>query len=192
VLTLYAFSCANWQRPRAEVRSLFGLFRRYLRDQTQRCLAQSIRLNVIGRRDRLDRSLLASIEQAERSTAQCDRMILRIAVDYSAQSSLMRMCQAQRRPTHIERDAFARQLAAVDHSLPVEEVDLLIRTGGEQRMSDFLLWECAYAELLFLAQLWPDFNAADFDSAVAEYARRDRRFGRIPIPAASGRSAHHG
>ena len=192
VLTLYAFSCANWQRPRAEVRSLFGLFRRYLRDQTQRCLAQSIRLNVIGRRDRLDPALLALIEHAERSTAQCSRMILRIAVDYSSQWSLMHACHAQRELTHVERDGFARQLAAVDHSLPVDEVDLLIRAGGELRMSDFLLWECAYAELHFLTRLWPDFDAGDFDAALAEFARRDRRFGRIGTSASSTRSVHHG
>lgn len=179
VLTLYAFSCANWQRPRAEVRSLFGLFRRYLKEQTRRCLEQSIRLNVIGRRDRLDRRLLALIHHAEQVTAHCRRMILRIAVDYSAQGSLMHACHASRELAHIEHEEFARLLAAVDHSVPVGEVDLLIRTGGEKRMSDFLLWECAYAELHFVPRLWPDFDADDFGSALVEYAHRERRFGRI-------------
>jgi undecaprenyl diphosphate synthase len=191
VLTLYAFSCANWQRPRAEVRSLFALFRRYLRTQTQRCLEQSIRLNVIGRRDRLDRRLLALIEDAEKATARCDRMILRIAVDYSAQWSLMQACHRARWFTHIERDEFVRQLAVIDHSIPVGEVDLLIRTGGEQRMSDFLLWECAYAELHFLPRMWPDFTADDFAAALTEYSGRDRRFGRIEA-AQRKDGTHHG
>ena len=179
VLTLYAFSCANWHRPRAEVRSLFGLFRRYLRSQTQRCLEQSIRLNVIGRRDRLDGRLLALVHHAEAATAHCSRMILRIAVDYSAQWSLMHASDASRESTSIDHDGFIRQLAAVNHSIPVPEVDLLIRTGGEQRMSDFLLWECAYAELCFQSRMWPDFDASDFESALDDFSGRDRRFGRI-------------
>jgi undecaprenyl diphosphate synthase len=188
VLTLYAFSCANWHRPRGEVRSLFGLFRRYLRNQTQRCLEQSIRLNVIGRRDRLDQRLLTLIERAEQSTAHCSRMLLRIAVDYSAQWSLMHASHASREFTSIDRDGFERHLAAVNHSIPVPEVDLLIRTGGEQRMSDFLLWECAYAELCFQPRMWPDFDAGDFESALNDYSSRDRRFGRIEPT----RRAQHG
>jgi undecaprenyl diphosphate synthase len=179
VLTVYAFSCANWQRPRAEVHSLFSLFRRYLKEQTRRCLEQSIRLNIIGRRDRLDRALLALIERAEQSTGHCTRMILRIAIDYSAQWSLMQASRASRELDDIEPEEFARQLATVNHAVPVGDVDLLIRTGGEQRMSDFLLWECAYAELHFIAKLWPDFDEADFAAALIEYAGRDRRFGRI-------------
>lgn len=192
VLTLYAFSCANWQRPRAEVRSLFGLFRRYLKEQTQRCLEQSIRLNIIGRRDRLDGQLLSLIECAERSTAHCSRMILRIAVDYSAQWSLMHACHASREITDIDHDGFARQLAAVNHSVTVSDVDLLIRTGGEQRMSDFLLWECAYAELHFLSRMWPDFDGDDFESALIEFSQRDRRFGRIGDTTAVTPRLHHG
>jgi undecaprenyl diphosphate synthase len=179
VLTVYAFSCANWQRPRAEVHSLFGLFRRYLKEQTRRCLEQSIRLNIIGRRDRLDRALLALIQSAEQATAHCTRMILRIAIDYSAQWSLMHASHASRELEHIEPEEFSRQLAAVNHAIPVSDVDLLIRTGGEQRMSDFLLWECAYAELHFIAKLWPDFDGDDFASALIEFSGRDRRFGRV-------------
>jgi undecaprenyl diphosphate synthase len=192
VLTLYAFSCANWHRPRGEVRSLFGLFRRYLKNQTQRCLEQSIRLNVIGRRDRLDRRLLALIEHAEQMTAYCSRMVLRIAVDYSAQWSLMHACHEASDLTRLDHDGFARRLAAVTHSVQVGEVDLLIRTGGEQRMSDFLLWECAYAELHFLSCMWPDFNGDDFASALIEYSNRDRRFGRIPASPSMVRRIHHG
>lgn len=192
VLTLYAFSCANWQRPRAEVHSLFGLFRRYLKEQTRRCLEQSIRLNVIGRRDRLDDQTLSLIESAEQSTAHCTRMILRIAIDYSAQWSLMHASHASREIDDIEHDGFVRQLAAINHAIPVSDVDLLIRTGGEQRMSDFLLWECAYAELHFVARMWPDFDADDFEAALSEFSRRDRRFGRIDSPAEVARGIHHG
>jgi len=192
VLTLYAFSCANWQRPREEVRSLFGLFRRYLATQTQRCLEQSIRLNVIGRRDRLDTKLLALIERAEALTAHCSRMILRIAVDYSAQWSLVAACEVSRGEARVDRDVFVRRLAEVNHAIVVPDVDLLIRTGGELRMSDFLLWECAYAELCFLPRLWPDFDAEDFAAALVEFSRRERRFGRIEDPACDSRRIRHG
>jgi undecaprenyl diphosphate synthase len=191
VLTLYAFSCANWQRPPGEVRSLFSLFRRYLKEQTRRCLEQSIRLNIIGRRDRLDRPLLALMRQAEQATAHCTRMMLRIAIDYSAQWSLMQASHSLREIEHIEPEEFSRQLAAVNHAVPVGDVDLLIRTGGEQRMSDFLLWECAYAELHFLSKLWPDFDGDDFAGALSEFSARDRRFGRIAIAQSVGQGLHH-
>jgi undecaprenyl diphosphate synthase len=191
VLTVYAFSCANWQRPRAEVHALFSLFRRYLEEQTRRCLEQSIRLNIIGRRDRLDRSLLALIQSAEQSTAHCTRMILRIAIDYSAQWSLMHASHASRELEDIEPEEFSRQLAAVNHAIPVSDVDLLIRTGGEKRMSDFLLWECAYAELHFVSKLWPDFDGDDFASALVEFSGRDRRFGRIDSIGSVARGIPH-
>ena len=179
VLTIYAFSQANWHRPLPEVRGLFRLFRSYLKEQTGRCVEQSIRLNVVGRRDRLDPRLLALIQEAEQATEHCTRMTLRIAVDYSAQWSLMQVCHSLHVPVSIDPQRFARQLAAVDHAIPVSEVDLLIRTGGEQRMSDFMLWECAYAELYFVTRLWPDFDEKDFEAALVEFARRDRRFGSI-------------
>jgi undecaprenyl diphosphate synthase len=179
-LTLYAFSAANWQRPLDEVSGLFALFRHHLQTQTRRCLEQSIRINVIGRRDRLSAELLDLIERSERATAHCTGMCLRIAVDYSAQHSLIEVCRRLRSEDGIDRSRFAETLAAVDHvALPAPEVDLLIRTGGEKRLSDFLLWECAYAELHFVDCLWPDFDERTFDEALQEYARRDRRFGAI-------------
>jgi undecaprenyl diphosphate synthase len=179
-LTLYAFSSDNWFRPRAEVEALFGLLRRYLITETDRCLAESIRLNVIGRRDRLNRTLLAQIEQSERLTEKSTGMHLRLAVDYSSRYTLMqatlRATPASPRPAQ-----FLRQLAEVDHSAPAApEVDLLIRTGGERRLSDFLLFECAYAELHFVDCLWPDFDAAAFAQTLEEYSHRQRRFGRVP------------
>jgi undecaprenyl diphosphate synthase len=218
-LSLYAFSAANWERPKSEVSALLRLLQRYLLTQTRRCLEQSIRINVIGRRDRLSPALRRAIEHSERATAECSRMCLRIAVDYSAQYSLMEAARrslagtpggapalsalaAPHEPTpqgtphdgtpHSsaarDRAQFLANLAAVDHSVDAPpEVDLLIRTGGEQRLSDFLLWECAYAELYFSQTLWPDFDAAALDAALADYSRRERRFGQISAaPARAG------
>jgi undecaprenyl diphosphate synthase len=180
-LTLYAFSSDNWLRPRAEVDALFALLRRYLMTETDRCLEESIRLNVIGRRDRLNPTLRAQIERSEELTAACSRMHLRLAVDYSSRYSIAEAGRRLHGTEAVERDEYLRQLAAVDHSDPVTpEVDLLIRTGGEQRLSDFLLWECAYAELLFLNCPWPEFDEAQLAQALEEYSRRQRRFGRIP------------
>jgi undecaprenyl diphosphate synthase len=183
-LTLYAFSAANWHRPTGEVSALFTLLRRYLLTQTQRCLEQSIRINVIGRRDRLSAGLLRLIERSEATTAHCSRMQLRLAIDYSAQHSLLEACRQLRAEPDIDRARFIEQLARVDHAAIVApDVDLLIRTGGEKRLSDFLLWECAYAELYFVDCLWPDFDAQGFVAALAEYARRERRFGGLTAAA---------
>jgi undecaprenyl diphosphate synthase len=185
-LTLYAFSSANWERPPAEVGALFTLLRCHLLTQTERCLEQSIRINVIGRRDRLSAGLVELIERSERATARGNGMRLRIAVDYSAQHGLIEACRRMQADAEIDRSRFLERLAAVDHSAePAAEVDLLIRTGGEKRLSDFLLWECAYAELLFLDCLWPDFDAQAFDDALADFAGRERRFGQIPTPASA-------
>jgi undecaprenyl diphosphate synthase len=180
-LTLYAFSAANWERPREEVSALFTLFRRYLLTQTCRCVEQSIRINVIGRRDRLDSDLREAIEKSEAATARCSRMRLRIAVDYSAQDSLVETCNRSRLDdSHVDRARFLERLAEVNHAIvPGPEVDLLIRTGEEKRLSDFLLWECAYAELYFTDCLWPDFDEDALKRALADYETRERRFGRI-------------
>ncbi len=195
-LTLYAFSAANWRRPEGEVSGLFALFKRYLLTQTHPCLEQSIRINVIGRRDRLGLDLREQIERSERATAHCTGMLLRIAVDYSAQDSLVEVCRRLRSDGKLDRSRFVEELAQVDHAvLPTPEVDLLIRTGGEKRLSDFLLWECAYAELHFVDIMWPDFDERAFEQALQEYARRERRFGAIdearPASVALA-SANHG
>jgi undecaprenyl diphosphate synthase len=153
-LTLYAFSSDNWRRPPAEVTGLMRLFGRYLRSEAAELAARGIRLAVIGRRDRLPPSLLSAIAAVESATAQGTALDLRIAVDYSSR-------------------------AAVRSGALLPDVDLLIRTGGEQRLSDFLLWECAYAELWFTACLWPDFDAAVFAAALHDFRMRDRRFGAI-------------
>ena len=179
ILTLYAFSSANWARPPAEIAALMRLFGQYLFTETRRCMEQSIRINVIGRRDRLGENLLRSIEQSERSSAEGSGMLLRIAVDYSSQHSIMQAAQRAGRQAELATPQdFHRLLHEVDHcAYPASEVDLLIRTGGERRLSDFLLWECAFAEFHFSDCLWPDFDDQRFRSALEDYGGRQRRFG---------------
>jgi len=180
-LTLYAFSGDNWKRPGSEVATLMRLFARYLRAETPRCIAESVQLSVIGRRDRIGESLAAAIERAERATAGGTRLHLRIAIDYSARDVLVRAAAeaAQRGPC--TRDEFSALVGRAERGpAPARDVDLLIRTGGEQRLSDFMLWECAYAELYFTHTMWPDFDAERLRGALAEFARRERRFGDVP------------
>lgn len=177
-LTLYAFSSANWSRPTAEISALMRLFGQYLFTETRRCVEQSIRLNIIGRRDRLSENLLRSIEQSEKSSAAGSGMLLRLAVDYSSQHSILRAAQRAGRDADLSADAYQRLLNEVDHcAYSVSAVDLLIRTGNERRLSDFLLWESAFAELHFSDCLWPDFNEQRFQSALNDYGGRQRRFG---------------
>ena len=179
-LTLYAFSAANWARPPTEVAALMRLFGQYLFTETRRCIEQSIRLNVIGRRDRLSDSLLRSIEQSERLSAGGSGMHLRIAVDYSSQHSILEAARRGAGDPSLSAESFRRLLHEVDHcAYPAGDVDLLIRTGSERRLSDFLLWECAYAELHFADCLWPDFDEARFCRALADFAGRERRFGAL-------------
>jgi undecaprenyl diphosphate synthase len=186
-LTLYAFSSDNWGRPNLEVDALMRLLQRYLTTETRQCIEQAIRINVIGRRDRLRPSLVRAIEQSERLTADCSRMNLRIAIDYSSQHSILEVARRAPRGGGLSVEAFQDLLARVDHSVPDSgAVDLLIRTGGEQRLSDFLLWDCAYAELYFTDRLWPDFGEAELNSALADYARRQRRFGKVLVTAETG------
>lgn len=178
VLTLYAFSADNWLRPRREVSALMKLMKRYLVSERIRCLENGIRVNVIGRRDRLAPELVRSIEDLEQFTAGGQRMLLRLAVDYSARQLLLHAAQTPGKAQDFED--FENRLASVSHSVAdVPNVDLLIRTGGEQRLSDFLLWECAYAELVFSHTYWPDYTEQEFQMALDEFSRRDRRFGQL-------------
>jgi len=181
-LTLFAFSSDNWQRPDREVRALMGLFRRYLSTEAARCAANGVRLSVIGRRDRLPDILVRAIEEAEAKTATGRNLWLRIAVDYSGRDAILRAAGRCRGSAAAEpsRELFSRLLADSPQADPAPDVDLLIRTGGEKRLSDFLLWECAYAELVFTDRMWPDFGAADLADAVREFQGRERRFGRVP------------
>lgn len=171
-LTLYAFSSDNWQRPRPEVNALFALLHTYLADETEHLRERGIRLTTIGRRDRLPKSLTLAIEAAEAATASGRDLHLRIAVDYSSREAIARAARRMPHRSNAPREDLGRILSMPD-------VDLLIRTGGEQRLSDFLLWEAAYAELVFLTVPWPDFAREDLIGALAEFARRGRRFGGI-------------
>ncbi len=180
-LTLYAFSCDNWGRPPGEVAALLRLLRRSLLTETGHCAESLVRVNVIGRRDRLSPDLLRAIEHCERMTAEGSRLNLRIAIDYSARHSILQAARSGLAGAGGEERQFLQRMDEVNHSaLATEGVDLLIRTGGEKRLSDFLLWECAYAELYFTDCLWPDFDADGLHQALSDYARRQRRFGRVP------------
>ena len=174
ILTVYAFSSDNWQRPAAEVSALMKMFHSYLRREQAECVKNGVRVSVIGRRDRLPRMLLPVIESTEKATAAGKKLHLRIAVDYSSRSAILKA--ARKLKSKGTREDFAAALGGLD-------VDLLIRTGGEKRLSDFLLWECAYAELVFTPVMWPDFSASDLGAAVAEFHSRERRFGAVPAAA---------
>ena len=188
-LTLYAFSSDNWRRPSREVALLMRLFRRYLISEVARCVTNGVRMKIIGRRDRIPPELLRAICNAETETRDGRTLELRIAVDYSARDAILRAARKMNReaPRHAEsdREEFARLLAKVDNGIgESRDVDLLIRTGGEQRLSDFLLWECAYAEMYFTRRMWPEFGPTDLAQAVEEFRARERRFGSVPAVAA--------
>ena len=172
-LTLFAFSSDNWRRPRDEVAALMSLLRRYLQAELARLVDNDVRLTVIGRRDRLPDGLGNAIADAERRSAAGTRLHLRIAIDYSARDAIAHAAAAWRLERPPSREEFSRLLAGDAH----RDVDLLIRTSGEKRLSDFLIWETAYAELCFVDTLWPDFGADDLRLALADFHRRERRFG---------------
>lgn len=176
-LTLYAFSSDNWSRPTPEVRALMRLLSRSLLIESKRCLENNVRLSVIGRRDRLPAALLRAIHESEATTARGQRLHLRIAIDYSSRDAMLQAAELLHGETPT-RERYAELLAqAIHDSTRSPDVDLLIRTGGEQRLSDFLLWECAYAELFFTRTMWPDFGDNEFLAALRAFEERDRRFG---------------
>jgi undecaprenyl diphosphate synthase len=186
-MTLYAFSSENWRRPAEEVENIFWLLRSYLRLETERLRQRGARLEVIGRRDRLPTRLVREIEQAEFATAEGRRFRLRVAIDYSSRDAITRAALRAGALLAEDPGASAESLARrVNAALTAEsgEVDLLIRTGGEKRLSDFLLWESAYAELLFTERMWPEFDGNDLEAAIAEFGRRERRFGAVPVAGA--------
>ncbi len=170
-LTVYAFSSDNWRRPRAEVSALMKLFHTYLRRERDKCVENGVRISVIGRRDRLPPMVVPAIESAESATAAGRKLHLRLAVDYSSQDAIL--CAAKQLKVNATREDLSAALGG-------PQVDLLIRTGGEKRLSDFLLWEAAYAELVFTPVMWPDFGASHLADAVAEFHSRERRFGAVP------------
>jgi undecaprenyl diphosphate synthase len=178
VLTLFAFSSDNWRRPSPEVDALMALLWIYLAKETPRCVENGIRMEIIGRRDRLEESLRRAIQRTEAATAHGRRLHLRMAIDYSARAAILAAAQET---TPLSRESLSGALGP--------PVDLLIRTGGEQRLSDFLLWECAYAEFVFSRRMWPEYGADDLAWAVREFRGRQRRFGAVPQPTAKSHEA---
>lgn len=173
-LTLYAFSSDNWKRPAAEVSGLFSLLRDYLVRETGDLIRQDVRFTAIGRRDRLDPALVNLIESTESDTRACSTLHLRVAIDYSSRDALL----AAARTGATTREEVSRLLGGVP------DVDVLLRTGGEKRLSDFLLWESAYAELFFTSTAWPELTVAELGGILDEFRGRDRRFGAAPaLPA---------
>lgn len=187
MLTLYAFSSDNWKRPAPEVHALLRLLENYLRNELDSCIENGISVEVLGRRDRLPGRVRKAIETAERATVRGRNLRLRLAIDYSSREAIMRA--AAHGPCNHEE--LARRLEPVAERR-VPDVDLLIRTGGEQRLSDFLLWESAYAELYFTDLAWPDFDGDSLAAAVAEFSRRQRRFGGVESVASTAALASAG
>lgn len=179
-LTLYAFSSDNWKRPAPEVSGLMRLLSSYMRQEAANCYRNGVQVRVIGRRDRLQPRVLEAIRAAEILTGPCNRVFLRLALDYSARDAMVGAAQRLAGRGEFTREAFSCALGetiGLDGATP--EVDLLIRTSGEQRLSDFMLWECGYAELYFTPVLWPDFDATELERALREFRSRSRRFGAV-------------
>src|SRR6266567_6037974 len=173
-LTLYAFSSDNWRRPKVEVTALMALLRFYLATEVESLVRKGVRLTVIGRRDRLPDGIATAIERAEATTAKGDVLHLRIAVDYSARDAILNAVAKAANVDNLTRDIFS-ELVTGESGL--RDVDLVIRTSGEKRLSDFLLWESAYAELHFTERMWPDFGREDLAEALSSFHGRERRFG---------------
>ena len=178
-LTLFALSSANWTRPAAEIAAILQLLQEYLIAESSHCLDEGIRLNIIGRRDRLPSNLRETIVDSEALTAKGNKLHLRLAIDYSARHSIFQAASKFYKVTDLSSEAFSNVLAEVQRGGSTD-VDLLIRTGGEQRLSDFLLWECAFAEFCFLPKRWPDFTPKDLRDAVKEFEQRERTRGGLP------------
>jgi undecaprenyl diphosphate synthase len=178
-LTLFALSSANWLRPAAEVAAILQILQEYLLNEASRCLDEGIRLNIIGRRDRLPATLRETIADSEALTANGRKLHLRLAIDYSARHTIFQAASKFYKVTNLSSEAFSGVLAEVQRGGSTD-VDLLIRTGGEQRLSDFLLWECAFAEFCFLPKRWPDFTPKDLRDAVKEFEHRERTRGALP------------
>lgn len=181
VLTLYAFSVENWKRPPAEVSTLMRLLNEYLRRELSNLMRNEIRLNVLGDREGLPKLVQQQLARVMENTASNDRMILNLALNYGARAEILQAVRqvaeqvkaGKLKPGQVDEELFSRFLYTDGQPDP----DLLIRTSGEQRISNFLLWQISYAELYLTPKLWPDFGKADFLKALSEFQRRERRFG---------------
>ena len=179
-LTLYAFSSDNWRRPQREVDNLMCLLQKYVDSECVHLTDSGVRFNVIGRRDRISSSLSRSIAHVEECTKEGTALHLRVAIDYSAREALLAAASRIGKGMPPTREEFEQALCEAIHAPSgTRDVDLFIRTGGEQRLSDFLLWESAYAELYFTPVPWPDFGEAELAAAVEAFNARDRRYGGI-------------
>ena len=184
ILTLFAFSSENWKRPAQEVHILFSLFQRFLRVETASLLENGIRLSAIGRRDRMPKSAVHLLEETENATRGGERLHLRLALDYGSRHEIVEAVRRVARlaasgkvdPARIDEENFQGALYAE----PVRDPDLIIRTAGERRLSNFLLWQAAYAEFYFCPKPWPEFDEADLCAALSDYRGRTRRFGALP------------
>ncbi|MBM3506315.1 MAG: isoprenyl transferase [Alphaproteobacteria bacterium] len=180
-LTLYAFSSENWKRPASEVDDLMALLRYYLRREVSDLTEQDVRLRFIGSRERLAPDIISEIEHAEARTQHNSGLTLVVALNYGSHEEIVQAARSLAqdvangvlKPSDIDENTFAERLSTSD----IPDPDLLIRTSGEQRLSNFLLWQAAYSELVFLDTYWPDFSRENLETAIAEFHRRDRRFG---------------
>jgi undecaprenyl diphosphate synthase len=178
-LTLFALSSANWRRPEGEVKGILQLLQSYLQEETEHCVDEGIRLSILGRRDRLSCELRETIAKAEALTSNGKRLHVRLAVDYSARQTLYQAASKFYKVKSLSSEEFANLISEIQRGGSTD-VDLLIRTGGEKRLSDFLLWECAFAEFVFLDKRWPDFTPRDLRDAVLEFEKRERTRGGLP------------
>ena len=184
-LTLYAFSSENWRRPADEVLELTGLLRHYIRQELNELARQGVRIRVLGERSRFDAETRNDLDRAEVATRGNSRLNLNVALSYGARDEILAAARAAAEaaaagrldPAALDEAAFGRLL----FTSGMPDPDLVIRTSGERRLSNFLLWQSAYAELVFLDVLWPDFGAPEFQEALQEFARRERRFGARPV-----------
>lgn len=180
-ITIFSFSSENWSRPASEIRDLMGLLRRFIRNDLAELHKNGIRIRVIGERDNLDADVRRLLEEAEELTRNNDRLTLVVAFNYGARQEIAgavrriaeEVAAGKLDAASIDADTVSRFLDAPD--LP--DPDLIIRTSGEQRLSNFLLWQAAYSELVFVSTFWPDFDRGTLENAIAEYSKRERRFG---------------
>jgi len=180
-LTIFSFSSENWQRPVSEIRDLMGLLRRFIRNDLAELHSNGVRVRVIGQRDNLDPDIRRLLEEAEQLTRDNTNLVLVVAFNYGARNEIARavhriaarVAAGEMKPEAITEDMIGQNLDAPD----IADPDLIIRTSGEQRLSNFLLWQAAYSELVFSPVYWPDFDRATLEAAIEEYRRRERRFG---------------
>jgi undecaprenyl diphosphate synthase len=188
-LTIFSFSSENWSRPAAEIRDLMGLLRRFIRNDLAELHQNRVRVRVIGERDDLDPDIRRLLEEAEQLTKDNDRLTLVVAFNYGARQEIARAARriatevaaGAMQPQDVTAELIAQNLDTADMPDP----DLLIRTSGEQRLSNFLLWQMAYSELVFVPIYWPEFDRSVLEGAIAEYCRRERRFGGLAVRAGS-------